>query len=218
MKTISAAAMAEIVAGTAIVTGAVEIQSTPVIRVWGGHWVINLDGNDYQPLGDRGTAQQTSGALGGVAQGMTLTLSGIEAAALALLDASEVKRAPVVIRRMIFKGDGKTLLDWSVWDRGKLDTLTRDETVGGPAAINVAIESAARGLGRSGARMRSDADQRLIRAADGYFKNAAYAGQKALYWGGKRPAFVGQVIGGGSGGGGDYGDGGGRFNMRQADF
>jgi hypothetical protein len=62
-----------------------------------------------------------------------------------------------------------------------------DEVIGG-AAIKVAVESAARGLGRSGGRMRSDSDQRLINATDGYFKNTAYAPEKMLYWGGKRPA------------------------------
>jgi hypothetical protein len=35
--------------------------------------------------------------------------------------------------------------------------------------------------------MRSDSDQRLINPTDGYFKNTAYAGEKMLYWGGKKP-------------------------------
>lgn len=183
--------MTAIVAGTAIVTGAAQI--TPrdplldPIRVWGGYGVRSIDGHDYQPLGDRGLAQQTSGAIGGVAQGMTLTLSGIEAAALALLDADETQMATVIVYRLIFASDGKTLLDAHLFERGRGDTLDTVETIGGPAAIRYAVESAARGLGRSGSRMRSDADQRLINSADGYFKNAAYAGEKMFYWGGKKP-------------------------------
>jgi hypothetical protein len=158
------------------------------IRLWGGYGVITIDGVDYQPLGDRGLAQQTAGALGGVAQGLTMTLSSIEAAALALLDADEIRAAAVVMRRLIFGPDGKTLLGHEVWDRGRVDTVETDETVGGPAAIVVAVESAARGLGRGGARQRSDSDQRLIKPDDGYFKSTAFAGQKTLYWGGKKPA------------------------------
>lgn len=207
MKTIDPTAMAAIEAGTAIVTGAVEILCDPPVRVWGGHGPLTLDGNDYVGVGDRGIAQQTAGAVGGVAQGMTLTLSGIDPKALELLEADELRGAPVVTQRLIFKSDGKTLLDAQVFDRGRIDTVESDETIGGRAAIKVAVESAARGLGRSGARMRSDSDQRLINPADGYFRNTSFAGEKMLYWGGKKPTRLGTAVGGsttivGSGGGG----------------
>lgn len=164
------------------------------IRVWGGHGTIEIESNDYIGIGDRGLAQQTAGAVGGVAQGMTLTLSGVEPEVLALLDSSEIKGAPVVIRRLIFASDGKTLLDAHVFDRGRIDTIETTETIGGGAAIKLNVESAARGLGRSGARQRSDSDQRLIDPDDGYFKNTAYAGEKMLYWGGKMPARAGSVL------------------------
>jgi hypothetical protein len=166
------------------------------IRLWGGFGPIEIDGDTYQPLGDRGLAQQTSGALGGVANGLTLSLSGIEPDALELLNADEIKGASVVIHRLIFASDGKTLLGSEVWDRGRVDTVDTDEEIGGQATINVAVESAARGLGHSGARQRADSDQRLINPNDGYFKSTAYAGEKELYWGGKRPVRTGDAHGG----------------------
>lgn len=189
--------MAAIQAGEAIVTGAVDI--TPlgagtVLRYWGGSGEITIGGNVYQGLGDKALAQKTSNAIGGVANGLTLSLSGVEPAALSLLDPAEVKGASVVLYRLIFGPDGKTLLDAHVFDRGRGDALTSDETIGGEAAINFAVESAARGLGKSGARMRADPDQRLINATDGYFKNVTYAGQKMLYWGGKIPANAGIAL------------------------
>jgi hypothetical protein len=95
-----------------------------------------------------------------------------------------------------------------VFDRGRIDTIDSDEVVGAAAAITAAVESAARGLGRSGGRMRSDSDQRLISATDGYFKNTAYAGMKMLYWGGKRPAVAGSALSGASGVAGSGGGGG----------
>jgi hypothetical protein len=189
--------MTAIEAGEAIVTGAVDItprDTGTVIRVWGGFGVLTLDGNDYLPLGDRAFAQQTGLAIGGIAQGTTLGLSGVEQASLSLLDASEVKGASVRIIRLIFAADGKTLLDAHTFDRGRGDALNSVETVGGAASINYAVESAARSLGRSGARMRSDPDQRLINSADGYFKNTAYAGEKMLYWGGKKPSRAGEAV------------------------
>lgn len=190
MKTIATDAMTAIEAGEAIVTGAVQIVpvSGTTLYLWGGYGPITFDGNTYLGLGDKAIAQKTNGAIGGVAQGYTLSLSGVEPAALALLDADEVKSAGVTLYRLIFGPDGKTLLDFSVFDRGRGDALTSDETIGGEAAINFAVESAARSLGKSGARSRSDADQRIIDSTDGYFKNTAYAGEKKLYWGGKKPA------------------------------
>lgn len=158
------------------------------LYLWGGYGPITVDGDTYLGLGDKAFAQQTAGAIGGIAQGYTLSLSGVEPAALPLLDPDEVKGASVTLYRAIFAADGKTLLDWHVFDRGRGDALTSDETIGGEAVINFAVESAARGLGRSGARMRSDSDQRTIDPSDGYFKNTAYAGEKMLYWGGKKPS------------------------------
>lgn len=188
--------MAAIQAGEAIVTGATDITpvSGTVLRLWGGHGKITFGGHDYQGLGDRALAQKTSNAIGGVANGLTLSLSDIEPAALSLLDPAEVKGASVVVYRLIFASNGKTLLDAHIFDRGRGDALTSDETIGGPAAIAFAVESAARGLGRSLARMRADPDQRLINSTDGYFKNVTYAGQKMLYWGGKLPANAGTVL------------------------
>jgi hypothetical protein len=167
------------------------------LRVWGGYGPITIGGEVYQGIGDRGFAQQTAGAIGGVAQGLTLTLSAIEPNLLALFDdAADFKGASVVIYRLIFGPAGKTLLDAHVFDRGRIDTIASEETPGGAAAIVVAVESAARGLGRAGARMRADGDQRLIASTDGYFKNCAYAPQKELFWGGKKPSIAATAVGG----------------------
>ena len=209
MKSLSSAALAALQDGTAIVTGALEIAADPPLRVWGGYGPIEIEGHTYDPLGDRGLAEVAGGALGGAAQGITLTLSAIEPVLLDLLDADEVAQAPGALWRLIFAGDGITLLDAHVWARGRLDTLLRDEDVGGLATLSAQLETAARGLGRSGARMRSDADQRLIKADDGFFRNATFAAEKTLYWGGRRPSNAGSAVGGSYyGGGGGVGGGG----------
>lgn len=201
MKTFTDEAMDAIQLGDAIVGGAVAILSDPPIRLWSGYGILTLDGEDFQPIGDRGLAQATGGTLGSSAQNVTLSLSGIEPEALELLEADEVRGAPVVLYRLIFSGDGLSLLDYHVFQRGRLDLLPIEDEVGGTATIKALVETAARGLGRRGGRMRSDADQRLIDPDDGFFKHAAYAAQKTLYWGGKKPATAGEVFsyGGGNG-------------------
>lgn len=206
MKIISPAALAALEDGTAIVSGAVEIAAVPPVRVWGGLHTLSLGGNDFLGIGDRGLVQVTGGALGDAAQNIELVLSGIDAETLALLDASEVSGASAVLWRLIFDQTGNTLLDYHVWARGRLDTLEREEEIGGTAAIRARLETAARGLGRRGGRMRSDADQRLIDANDGFFKNVSFAGEKTLYWPGRRPARAGSALPGvGDGGGGGGG-------------
>ena len=205
MKTFTAAAKAAIAAGNAIVTGAVEVLSATPIRLWGGYGVLPLDGHTYQPIGDRALAQQSSASVGGSADGISLTLSGVDPEAIALLDAEEVRRAPAKLERLIFDGSGQTLLDHHVFTRGRLDPLLVRDVIGETATISTSIESAARGLGRKGGRMRTDADQRLISASDGFFKNVSYAASRTLYWGGQRPATAGVALPGASyGGGGNF--------------
>jgi hypothetical protein len=168
------------------------ISGTP-IRLWGGYGDADLPSDagtsTFKGIGDRGLIQSSSGAIGGTAQNTTLGLSGIEAAALDVLD--EVKEASVVVRRLIYDSAGKTLLGAYVYSRGRLDELKTSEVIGGAAAIQVSVEGAARGLGRRGGRLRSDADQRLVSSSDGFFRNVSFAAQKTLYWGGKKPAKFG---------------------------
>ncbi len=201
MKILAPAALAALERGEAIVSGAVEIACDPPIRVWGGYGPLTFDGRTFDPVGDRALVQVGGGALGGAAQNITLTLSGIEPEVLALLDAEEVSGASAVLWRLIFDQSGSTLLDSQVWARGTLDQLEREEEVGGQAAIVAVLETAAKGLGRRGGRMRSDADQRLVDPADGFFKHVSFASEKTLYWGGRKPANAGTVVGGGGGGG-----------------
>lgn len=209
MKLLATAALDALEAGTAIVSGALEIGCDPPVRVWGGWHPLTFDGRTFDPIGDRGLAQVMGGALGDAAQDITLTLSGIDPETLALLEADELRGAPAILWRLIFDQTGNTLLDGHVWTRGRLDTLEREEEIGGTAALVARLETAAKGLGRRGGRMRSDADQRLLDPADGFFRNVSYAAEKTLYWGGKRPARAGAALPGGGGGWNDFGPGGG---------
>ena len=202
MKILAQAALDALDRGEAMVAGAVEIAGAPVIRVWSGYGPLIFAGRPFDPIGDRGLVQVAGGALGGAAQAITLGLSGIEPEVLALLDAEEVSGAPAILWRLIFDQAGSTLLDYHVWARGRLDTLEREEEVGGTATLTVQLETAARGLGRRGARLRSDADQRLIDPLDGFFKHTAYAAEKTLYWGGRRPGTAATTLPGAASPGG----------------
>lgn len=205
MKIFSDEATAAILKGGAVTSGAVDIMVTPPIRVWGGYGELEIDGNVYDGIGAAGLASVSGGALGGAEQNVTLELSGVEPEVIAMFDASTLRRVTTVIRRLIFDSSGTMLLHAEVFTRGTLDQVPIEETPGGTSTIKAMVETAARGLGRRGGRMRTDADQRLIKGDDGGFRSIAYAGQKNLYWGGKRPATAANALGGSGG----YGGGGG---------
>src|SRR3546814_11291135 len=102
------------------VVGAVEIAADPVVRVWGGNGTITIGGHDFEGIGDRSLVQVAGGALGGAAQGITLTLSGIEAAVLELLDADEIAQAPATLWLCVFAGGGGPLPGADALARGPL--------------------------------------------------------------------------------------------------
>lgn len=204
MKIFSEAGGAAIEAGTATSTGAVAILTDPPVRVWGGFGQIEIDGDVFDGIGAAGLVSSSSGSLGGADQGITLELSGVAPETMALFDAAGLRRARVIIWRPIFDGSATQLLDAQIFKRGVIDQLLVEDTANGTSTISAMVETAARGLGRRGGRMRTDADQRLIKATDGGFKSIAYAGEKQLYWGGKRPARAGSVLGSGGSGGDNF--------------
>ena len=193
MKTIASGAIDAMTDGTAIAVGAVKIGCTPPVLVWGGYGSLTLGGETYDGIGDRGLVTLSGSALGDAEQNITLSLSGIEPDVIALFSASSVQRAPCQIWLLTFDGAGLNLLDSQIYTRGKIDSVEVVETIGGTSTIVAQVEPAARGLGRSGQRMRTDADQRLIDAADTGFRVVSFAGQKSLFWGGQKPTSASQL-------------------------
>lgn len=205
MKIYSSAALDALADGSAIVSGAVFIDLTPAFRVWGGYGNLTIGGETFLGIGDRGLVSTSGGQLGTSEQGAELTLSGVDPDVLALIDAPSLRGVSVVLWELVFDGSGANLLASNVSMRGSIDRAPREDTPGGAAVLRVMVEGAVRGLGRRGARMRTDADQRLFLGTDGGLKRVSYAGQKQLMLGGKPPAKAADAIGGISGGAGGPG-------------
>lgn len=195
MKIYAPAALAALERGEAVTTYAAAILCDPPVRVWRGYGPQLILGDMFDGIGEAGIVESVGGSMGGGEQNITLTLSGVEPATLAAFDAASLRRAPCLVYELIFDGSATQLLDVQIIQRGTLDQIPVEDTPGGTATIKAVIETAARGLGRRGGRMRTDTDQRLVKATDGGFKAIAYAGQKNLYWGGKRPAVAGSALG-----------------------
>lgn len=197
MKTFSLEAEAALAAGDAVAHGAVRIGAAPnIIRFWGGHGVLTIDGEAYLGIGHRGLVSVSGGSLGGAEAGTEIVLSGVDPDIAGRLNLKAIRGQPVVIYRLFFNGTGARLLHAAVYQRGRVDRAPRQETPGGTSTIRIAVEGAARGLGRRSERMRTDSDQRLISASDGGLRRIGHAAEKQIYLGGKPPQRAGQAFGG----------------------
>lgn len=207
MKSFSAPALAALAAGEVLSSGAIYIGAPEPIRAWGGHGSLVIDSQVFVGVGDRGLISASAGTLGTAEQGAEVTLSGVDPSLLNGNDMKALKGAPVVIWRLIFNSTGSDLLQASVYLRGRVDDAPREDTPGDVGTIRVRIEGAARGLGRRSARMRTDADQRLISGTDGSLRRVSFAGERVIYAGGKPPVRAGAALGGNNPGGGGGGFG-----------
>lgn len=192
MKIFPEEAQAAIEAGTATSHGAIYIACSPPVAIWGGYGDLTVgEGEDaivFKGIGDRSLIKVTSGAIGGGDQGTAIELSGIEPDVAAILDATAIRRAPVVIYRLLFDASNTQLLAMLPFKRGRIGPISDTSVMGGPMTLRCDVEGAARGLGRSSGRIRSDADQKLNDPEDDGFATVSFAGQKTLYLGGRPPA------------------------------
>ncbi|MFN7110328.1 MAG: hypothetical protein ACK4M2_01730 [Brevundimonas sp.] len=200
MKIYSAEALAEIEAGTAMVSGAAWFGGDDPIGLWSGDGPLAFTDRGvpraFIGISDRALASVAAGALGGSEQGLSLSVSGIDPDVVGQLDLDSLRGVPVILWKLVFNGTGARLLDARVHQRGRVDTAPLEDDVGGASTLTINIEGAARGQGRRSERMRTDADQRLISPTDGGLSRVTYAGEKTIYAGGQPPAKSGTALGG----------------------
>jgi len=194
VKTFSELFKAALAAGSVTSHGAVKLAATDPFRVWGGVGPLELEGEDYQGIGDAGLVTVTGSQMGGTEDGIELALSGVDPNTADLSTTVFVRNARATIWRLGFDESGEVMLDAQVFERGRVDKLGWRDTPGGEATITVAIETAARGLGRKTGRSTADADQRMIDGDDGSLSRVTQAGELTLAWGGKPPARVAQTL------------------------
>lgn len=200
MKIYSAEALAEIEAGTAMVSGAAWFGGADPVGLWSGDGPLAFVDRGvpraFIGISDRTLATVAAGALGGSEQGISLSVSGIDADTAGRLDLDSLRGVPVILWKLLFNGTGARLLDARVHFRGRVDTAPLEDDIGGASTLTINIEGAARGQGRRSERQRSDADQRLISATDGGLSRVSYAGEKTIHAGGKPPERAGAALGG----------------------
>lgn len=155
-------------------------------RLWSGYGTIQIDAENYKGIGARALITRGESRIGGAADSLTITLSGLDPDVAQSIENEDYHQKPIIIRRVIFAPDRRTILGSAVFKRARVDIVQVREKVGGEAAIDFAIEGPRADMNRSGGRIAADADQRVLGGQnDASMKHVSVAGVKTLNWGNK---------------------------------
>lgn len=194
MKELSAGAIAAIGGGSIIMSGSAKFVFGQTWRFWGGEGELTHAGEPYLGLGAAALIVLVGSERGGGAEGVELSLSGLDPDVAASIEAEDYHQKPATIRRMLFAEDRVTLLDAPVFMRGRVDTIEIVETTGGASVVRIKVTGPRGDMSRRGARIRSNADQRALGGAtDGGMRKISVAGRRVLHWG-RRPEVAGQAL------------------------
>ena len=188
MKSLDGATLAALAAGNYGVRGLV-LFDLPSGR-WGAFddaYNLSYDGDTYVGAAGRFTLQIPPGAADLSVRGLTVTFSGIDSAALAWVQDQSYHQRPMFAALAFIATSTPQVVAVKRWFTGFVDQVIWQERIDGQARIIVRCESASRELDRSGARTRSDADQRAMDPDDGFFKHTISAIAVDVEWGSNMP-------------------------------
>jgi hypothetical protein len=128
----------------------------------------------------------------GAAVGLAIRLNGdaregLTPTVLASIETIQYRGRPVSIYRRYMDPVTYAEIATEALYRGYIDTIDHNLTENGEVYLEASVESRALDLGRSGYRMRTDADQRLIDPSDGLFKDVGTVQKKEISWGSFTP-------------------------------
>lgn len=109
--------------------------------------------------------------------------SGLDATVLAEIETVQYRGRPAYVWRAYQHPDTYALVSVEPVFRGKIDTMTHNVTEGGECFLECMVESNAIDFGRSGYRMRTDLDQRLIDPSDGSLRHVQTSASQQIEWG-----------------------------------
>lgn len=151
--------------------------------IWDDIGTISVDGDAYVGRPGRFTVQPSSSAYDQSSRAAKLTLSALDYEVVNLIEGYAWHQSPVLVRRAVIATELPAVLHLLDEFSGYLDQMVVRESAGGLATVEFLCETDSRELSRSGARTRSDADQRERDAADGFFSFSVSAVTTAIDWG-----------------------------------
>jgi hypothetical protein len=169
---------------------------TGVKAFFSGHGEFTYNSVTYQGAGSIIAISPAAASADGTAQGLKLTVNaaardGLDTSILSTIETVNYAGRPVIYSVGYLHPDTYALLSVETAWRGFVDYGEHSITEGGDAAFTFHCESRSLDLGRSGYRMRTDADQRMIDPNDGSLKAVSTTGQKQLAFGRVTPETFG---------------------------
>jgi hypothetical protein len=153
--------------------------------IWNDSYALTSGGVTYNPasfqIGEIGSRSGLS------SEQVEVLLSYLTPNIGSIMDGIGWHQRPVVISRA-YLDDAGAVLHILPRFAGFLDAAPVSDEANGTASMTLSAESNNRELQRATERVRSDADQRLVSATDGFFKHTtASAVDSNIYWGRKGP-------------------------------
>jgi hypothetical protein len=147
---------------------------------------VVFSGVTYKGAGSLFAIGAVGGSLDGAAAGLTVTLNAdarasLEPTDLAAIETIQYRGRPVTIYRRYHHPESYAEIAVERLWRGYIDTIDH-HIDGGACYLAARCESRALDLARSGYRMRTDADQRLVDPADTFFKDVGIVAKKEIQW------------------------------------
>ncbi|WP_127078343.1 hypothetical protein [Rhodomicrobium lacus] len=150
---------------------------------WDDVYDVNVDGRTYIGGAGRFSISAFSSVADMSVRGVDVVFSGVDTQALIMTETEHYHQRPVTVSVAFLDIETMAFLAVRRWFTGVVDQIVRREQADGTATLTVKAEPVSRELTRTGARVRSDADQRLINANDGFYKQVSAAVSQTIVWG-----------------------------------
>lgn len=157
---------------------------------WNGYGTLTVNGISYVGAGSLIEVSQVQMGTDLSASPITVRLRAVPETALspdvlASIDNYAYKNRPAHLSLAYFDRVNGTVVTAIQWWQGFIDLIDHDETVGGEYTLTAHLEPMSLDHSRTGYRMRSDADQKLIDPNDRFFEHAGITAQQRIPYGRK---------------------------------
>ena len=155
------------------------------IRFWNGIGDLVYDGDTYTGAGNLLGLSQIDETTKVESRGITLKLSGIPSAMVAIALAENYQDRKITVDIGFFDSTGAIVVSPFRFFSGKADVMEIQDS-GDTATISLSAENDIIILQRVNERRRTHEDQKLESATDTFFKNVTSLQNQQIVWGGNK--------------------------------
>lgn len=184
MRILSSQALAALDSGRfASRTGFAVDMPTGTVAFWDDAYDLGYGGTTYLAAPGGFTVNPFPSAADLGVRSLDITMSGLDPDLVSAILDQPYHQRPITVTRFVMATDVPQVIHASQWFAGFIDVMPWRERPGGASELIARCEDIGRELGRKGARLRADADQRQIDATDAFFEHVVNSVNADLVWG-----------------------------------